>query len=71
MVEYTPSAKIMADGLTKALSYPLHQKFIEQLGSDNTSALRSRSKPRFGSEGVCQIRSLTMRAELTTPVRLV
>ena len=31
-VEYTPSANMIADGLTKALSHPLHQKFINQLG---------------------------------------
>jgi hypothetical protein len=32
VVEYTPSASMVADGLTKALNYPLHQRFIEQLG---------------------------------------
>jgi hypothetical protein len=31
-VEYTPSADMIADGLTKALNYPLHKKFISQLG---------------------------------------
>ena len=32
MVEYTPSASIIADGLTKALNHTLHQAFIQQLG---------------------------------------
>ena len=32
MVEYTPSASMVADGLTKALNHTLHQAFIEQLG---------------------------------------
>ena len=32
MVEYTPSAAIVADGLTKALNHTLHQAFIKQLG---------------------------------------
>jgi len=32
MVEYTPSASIMVDGLTKVLNYILHQAFIQQLG---------------------------------------
>lgn len=31
-VEYTPSNSMTADGLTKALNYPLHQRFLEQLG---------------------------------------
>lgn len=31
-VEYTPSADLVADGLTKALNYPLHSRFISQIG---------------------------------------
>ena len=32
VVKYTLSGDILADGLIKALSYPLHQKFVRQLG---------------------------------------
>ena len=32
VVEYTPSGDMLVDGLTKALSYLLHQKFVRQLG---------------------------------------
>lgn len=31
-IEYTPSKSMVADGLTKALNYSLHQGFLSQLG---------------------------------------
>ena len=31
-IEYTPSSSMTADGLTKALNFPLHQRFLQQIG---------------------------------------
>jgi len=31
-IEYTPSDSITADGLTKALSFPRHERFLQQIG---------------------------------------
>ena len=31
-IEYTPSDSMTADGLTKALSFPRHERFLQQIG---------------------------------------
>jgi len=31
-IEYTPSDSMTADGLTKALSFPRHERFLHQIG---------------------------------------
>jgi hypothetical protein len=40
VVEYTPSADMIADGLTKALTHQLHQRFVQQLGLVDITELR-------------------------------
>ncbi|KAM4066759.1 reverse transcriptase (RNA-dependent DNA polymerase) [Hirsutella rhossiliensis] len=46
-VTYTPSAELMADGLTKALQGPHFEAFVKQMGlEDVTSLLAGRSLPK-------------------------
>jgi len=45
-INYTPTHSIMANGLTKALNFPLRQRFLQQIGV-------TEPPPTAGSEGVC------------------
>ncbi|KAM4058130.1 polyprotein [Hirsutella rhossiliensis] len=50
-VTYTPSAELMADGLTKALQGPHFEAFVKQMGlEDVTSLLAGRSLPETDDE---------------------